>query len=427
MSFNSSLNEALWIRQKAIEHTDLFKNSIPLIASENLMSPLTREMVISDFNNRYAEGLPGHRYYQGNKIVDEMETRVEELIRRLFNSKQADVRPISGTNANQALVFALLHPGETILTPSLDSGAHISSAEFGAVGMRGCTIKNMVFNTEEMKVDVEGTRKAILAEKPKVVLFGFSVFLFPAPIKELKETIDEVGATVWYDGAHVLGLIAGKRFQDPLREGADVISGSTHKTFPGPQHGVIVGNTDDEKWKKVRRGVFPGVISNHHIGAMAGLGVTAAEMIEYGESYASAIIENAKSLGEELHSRGFKVLAEKNGFTESHTLLIDVKSQGGGKQVAEVLEQNFIILNKNMIPGDTNTKAQNPSGIRIGTQEVTRIGMGKSEMSHIADLMDRALKGKDVKEEVLQLKKNFQEIKYCYGKDRGYDFVELYK
>ena len=278
-----------------------------------------------------------------------------------------------------------------------------------------------------MKVDVEGTRKAILAEKPKVVLFGFSVFLFPAPIKELKETIDEVGATVWYDGAHVLGLIAGKRFQDPLREGADVISGSTHKTFPGPQHGVIVGNTDDEKWKKVRRGVFPGVISNHHIGAMAGLGVTAAEMIEYGESYASAIIENAKTLGGELYSRGFKVLAEKSGFTESHTLLIDVKSQGGGKQVAEVLEQNFIILNKNMIPGDTNTKAQNPSGIRIGTQEVTRIGMGKSEMSHIADLMDRALKGKDVKEEVFQLKKNFQEIRYCYGKDRGYDFVELYK
>lgn len=427
MSFNSSLNEALWIRQKAVEHTELFKNSIPLIASENLMSPLTREMVISDFNNRYAEGLPGHRYYQGNKIVDEMETRVEELVKRLFNSKQADVRPISGTNANQALVFAFLHPGETILTPSLDSGAHISSAEFGAVGMRGCNIKNMAFNTEEMKVDIDGTRKAILAEKPKVVLFGFSVFLFPAPIKELKDTIDEVGSTVWYDGAHVLGLIAGKKFQDPLREGADVISGSTHKTFPGPQHGVILGNTDDDRWKKVRRGVFPGVISNHHIGAMAGLGVTAAEMMDFGESYASAIIENAKTLGGELYSRGFKVLAEKNGFTESHTLLIDVKQQGGGKLVAEELEKNFIILNKNMIPGDTNTKAQNPSGIRIGTQEATRVGMGKSEMSHIADLIDRALKGKDVRGEVSDFKKGYQEIKYCYGKDRGYDFVELYR
>lgn len=427
MALSSSMNDAFWIRQKAVEHTALFRNSIPLIASENLMSPLTKEMVISDFNNRYAEGLPGHRYYQGNKIVDEMETRVEELVKKLFRSKQADVRPISGTNANQALVFAFLNPGETILTPSLDSGAHISSAQFGAVGMRGCNIKNMAFDTENMKVDVDGTRKAILAEKPKVVLFGFSVFLFPAPIKELKETIDEVGSTIWYDGAHVLGLIAGRRFQDPLGEGADVISGSTHKTFPGPQHGVIIGNTDDEKWKKVRRGVFPGVISNHHIGAMAGLGVTAAEMMDYGESYASAIIENAKTLGRELYSRGFNVLAEKNGFTESHTLLIDVKKQGGGKHVAEELEKNFIILNKNMIPGDSNTKAQDPSGIRIGTQETTRVGMGKSEMSHIADLMDRALKGKNVKDEVIELKKGFQEVRYCYGKERGYDFIELYR
>jgi glycine hydroxymethyltransferase len=427
MSFNPSLNDALWIRQKAMEHTELFRNSIPLIASENLMSPLTKEMVISDFNNRYAEGLPGHRYYQGNGIVDEVEIRVEELVKKLFNSKQADVRPISGTNANQALVFAFLKPGDKILTPSLDSGAHISSAEFGAVGMRGSDIKNMVFDPENMKLDVDGTRKVILQEKPKVALFGFSVFLFPAPIKELKDALNEVGSTIWYDGAHVLGLIAGKRFQDPLREGADVISGSTHKTFPGPQHGVILGNTDDERWKKVRRGVFPGVISNHHIGAMAGLGVTAAEMVEFGRDYANAIINNAKLLGAELYSRGFNVLAEKSGFTESHTLLIDVKNKGGGKQVAEELEKNNIILNKNMIPGDVNTKAQNPSGIRIGTQEVTRIGMGKSEMSHIADLIDRALKGINVKDEVTELKRGFQEVKYCFGKERGYDFVELYR
>jgi glycine hydroxymethyltransferase len=427
MISNSNLQEALWIRRKAMEHTELFSTSIPLIASENVMSPLTKEMVISDLNNRYAEGLPGHRYYQGNRIVDEIEIKVEDLVKRLFGAEQADVRPISGTNANQALVFAFLQPGDKILTPSLDSGAHISSAEFGAVGMRGSNIRNMVFDNENMRLDVDGTRKVILQEKPKVALFGFSVFLFPAPLKELKDALNEVGSTIWYDGAHVLGLIAGRRFQDPLREGADVISGSTHKTFPGPQHGVILGNTDDEQWKKVRRGVFPGVISNHHIGAMAGLGVTAAEMTEFGEDYADAIIKNAKSLGAELYSRGFNVLAEKAGFTESHTLLIDVKNKGGGKQVAEELEKNNIILNKNMIPGDVNTKAQNPSGIRIGTQEATRIGMGKSEMSHIAYLMERALKGISVKDEVIELKRGFQEVKYCFGKERGYDFVELYR
>jgi glycine hydroxymethyltransferase len=427
MTSDASLNEALWIRQKAVEHTEIFRKSIPLIASENLMSPLTKEMVISDFNNRYAEGLPGHRYYQGNKIVDEVELKTEELVKRLFSAPQADVRPISGTNANQAIVFSLLKPGEKIMVPSLDSGAHISSAEFGAVGMRGADIKNMVFNPEEMKIDIDQTRKAILTERPKVCLFGFSVFLFPAPLKELSETMNEVGCDVWYDGAHVLGLIAGGRFQDPLREGADVITGSTHKTFPGPQHGIIIGNTDEDTWKKVRRGVFPGVISNHHLGAMAGLGITAAEMIDYGREYATAIIDNAKKLAEELYSLGFKVLAEKNGFTESHTILVDVRDFGGGKTVAETLENNNIILNKNMIPGDSNTKAQNPSGIRIGTQEVTRIGMGKSEMSAIASLIHKALKGGNVSGEVGALKEQFQKVRFCYGNEGGYDYIKLFK
>ncbi len=383
-------------------------------------------MIISDLNNRYAEGLPGHRYYQGNRIVDEIEIKTEDLVRRLFDAKQADVRPISGTNANQAVIFALSSPGDKIMSPSLDDGAHISSAEFGAVGMRGLNITHMAFNTDTMTIDVDETRKLILREKPKICLFGFSVFLFPAPIKELKETMDEVGSKVWYDGAHVLGLIAGKKFQDPLREGADIISGSTHKTFPGPQHGIILGNTDDETWKKIRRGVFPGVISNHHLGAMAGLGITAAEMIDFGESYASQIIENAQTLAKELYALGFDVVAEKNGFTKSHTILVNVKSKGGGKYVAETLEKNNIILNKNMIPGDSNKKSQDPSGIRIGTQEVTRIGMGKSEMIEIANLMKKALDGKDVKQEVIELKSKFQEIKYCYGKDKAYEFIELF-
>ncbi len=422
-----ALSDAIWFRQKAEEHNNLFRHSIPLIASENLISPITKEMIVSDLNNRYAEGLPGHRYYQGNRIVDEIETRTEQLMKTLFNSKQSDVRPISGTNANQALVFALGEPGDKILSPSLDSGAHISSAEFGAVGMRGLKSSHMSFDFNEMKIDVDETRKIILSEKPKITLFGFSVFLFPAPIKELKNDLDEVGSKIWYDGAHVLGLIAGKRFQDPLREGADLITGSTHKTFPGPQHGAILGNTDDETWKKVRRGVFPGVLSNHHLGMMAGLGVTASEMLEFGETYADSVITNAKTLAQELHSLGFNVLAEKSGFTESHTILVDVKGNGGGKYVAETLEANGIILNKNMIPGDSNKKAQDPSGIRIGTQEVTRIGMGRSEMVHVANLIYSALNGKDVREDVRDLKEQFQEVKYCYGKETAYNFLQLYR
>ncbi len=420
------LEDALWIRGKAMEHQNWFLDSIPLIASENVMSPLAKEMIITDLNNRYAEGLPFHRYYQGNKIYDEIEVKTEELVKKLFNAPMADVRPISGTNANQAIIFALTNPGDKIMAPSLDSGAHISSAEFGAVGFRGLRSSNMIFDNEMMQIDVDATRKKILEERPKVCLFGFSVFLFPAPLKELKDTMDEVGCKVWYDGAHVLGLIAGKRFQDPLREGADLISGSTHKTFPGPQHGVILGNTSDDVWKSVRRGVFPGVLSNHHLGNVAALGVTAAEMIDFGESYASQIIDNAKTLAEELYGLGFNVLAEKNGFTRSHTILVDVKNKGGGKSVAEKLEDNNIILNKNMIPGDSNKKSQDPSGIRIGTQEVTRIGMGRSEMKHIAQLIDLAIKGKNVKEEVKNLKKQFTKVKYCYGDHEAYGYIKLF-
>lgn len=421
-----AIEDALWIRQKAMEHQQWFEESIPLIASENVMSPLAKEMVITDLNNRYAEGLPHHRYYQGNKIYDEIEIKTEELAKKLFNSPQADVRPISGTNANQAVIFAFTSPGDKIMAPSLDSGAHISSAEFGAVGFRGLTPVNMEFNTELMEIDVDKTRKKILNEKPKVCLFGFSVFLFPAPIRELKDAMDEVSCKVWYDGAHVLGLIAGKRFQDPLREGAHVITGSTHKTFPGPQHGIILGNTSDEDWKLVRRGVFPGVLSNHHLGNVAALGVTTAEMLEFGEAYAENIIQNAQKLAQSLHELGFKVLAERNGFTKSHTILVNVADKGGGKYVAEKLEANNIILNKNMIPGDSNKKSQDPSGIRIGTQEVTRLGMGKNEMVYIAELIDKALKGKDVKDEVKELKSQFNKVKYCYGDHKAYEYIRLF-
>lgn len=418
-------DDAFWIREKAMEHQNWFSDSIPLIASENVMSPLAKEMIITDLNNRYAEGLPHHRYYQGNKIYDDIEIKTEELIKKLFNAPFADVRPISGTNANQAVLFALSNPGDKIMSPSLDSGAHISSAEFGAVGFRGLRSTNMAFNNEMMEIDVNETEKKILEEKPKICLFGFSVFLFPAPIRELKDAMDEVGCKIWYDGAHVLGLIAGKRFQDPLREGADLVTSSTHKTFPGPQHGLILGNTTEEDWKLVRRGVFPGVLSNHHLGNVAALGITAAEMLEFGESYAQNVIENAKTLAQSLYELGFKVLAEKNGFTKSHTILVDVKDKGGGKLVAETLESNNIILNKNMIPGDSNKKSQDPSGIRIGTQEVTRIGMGKSEMKHISDLIFRALSGKDVKEEVKELKSQYNKVKYCYGEEEAYRYIKL--
>ncbi|MGC8663503.1 MAG: serine hydroxymethyltransferase [Thermoplasmata archaeon] len=427
----TNIEDAYKVRELAIEHNKLFEESIPLIASENVMSPLAREMLLTDLGSRYAEGLPGKRYYQGNYYVDQIEILTTELAKKLFNTNYVDVRPISGTNANQAVIFALSNPGDIITTIPLASGAHISSAKFGTVGFRGVNPIPLPFDTEMMNIDVDLAIKVIKLVRPKIALFGQSVFLFPTPLKDLKEPLDEAGSYVWYDGAHVMGLIAGKRFQDPLREGAHVVSGSTHKTIPGPQRGIILGNPkDEEMWEKIQRAVFPGVISNHHLNTMAALGVALAEHLEFGESYADQVIRNAKKLAQSLYELGFKVLGEKAGFTQSHTVLVDVKAQGGGRRIAEDLEKANIILNMNLLPYDDQSKPRNPSGIRIGTQEATRIGMRESEMVQIAELIKKVAMDKvdtqKVKEEVKELKSKFKTVKYCFNDNfEAYKYIKL--
>jgi glycine hydroxymethyltransferase len=426
-----ALEDALKIRELAVQHNKFFEESIPLIASENVMSPMAREMLLTDLGSRYAEGLPGKRYYQGNQFVDQIEILTTELAKKLFNTDYVDVRPISGTNANQAVVFALTNPGDIITTIPLASGAHISSAKFGTVGFRGLNPIPLPFDHEIMNIDVDLASKIIKIVKPKLALFGQSVFLFPTPLKELSDALQEADSFVWYDGAHVLGLIAGKRFQDPLREGAHVVSGSTHKTLPGPQRGIILGNPkDEEMWEKIQRAVFPGVISNHHLNTMAALGITLAEHLEFGEAYADQVIKNAKRLAETMHSLGFKVLGEKVGFTSSHTILIDVKEYGGGRRIAEDLEKANIVLNMNLLPYDDQSKPRNPSGIRIGTQEVTRIGMKESEMDYIAELIKKVAidkkKPEDVRKDVVEFKKNFKTVKYCFHDNfEAYKYIKL--
>ena len=425
------LEDALYIRELAKKHNKFFEESIPLIASENIMSPMAMEMLLTDFGFRYAEGLPHKRYYQGNYYVDSLEDKVMDLGRALFNSKYVDPRPLSGTNANMGVLYAFTKPGDLISTPSLSGGGHISSASFGAVGFRGLKTVNYPFDTDEMNIDIDGTIKVIKENKPKICWFGQSVFLFPTPLKELEDVFNEINCRVVYDAAHVLGLIAGKQFQDPLREGAEILTGSTHKTLPGPQHGIIVGNGSEEDWKKVQRGIFPGTLSNHHINTMAALCVAMAEHLEFGESYAKQIIKNAQLLGEELHKYGFKVLGEKNGFTKSHTLAIDVSNNGGGKYVAETLEKCNIIINKNLLPYDDNKKSMNPSGIRLGTQEVTRIGFKEPDIKYLAELIsDAIIKNRDinsVKNDVIEFKSQFKEIKYCFDKFRPYQYINIFK
>ncbi len=420
--------EALWIRDKVRAHNKWFEESIPMIASENLMSPLAKEMLISDFADRYAEGLPGKRYYQGNIYVDEVELKAMEMARELFDCNFADLRPISGTVANMAVLFAFAEPGDIITTCALAQGAHISTAKFGAFGLRSVESVNYPFNESDMNLDVDETIKVLKDVRPKVAQFGLSVFLFPPPLKDLMDTFDEIGCTVWYDAAHVLGLIAGGQFQDPLREGVHILSSSTHKTFPGPNHGMLLGdNLDEEQEKALHRAVFPGVTSSHHLHAMAALAVTLAEMKVYAKDYAAQTVKNSRALGEALYERGIEVLCPDLGFTRSHAIAVDVSAHGGGKTVAQDLEDANIICNKNMLPSDTS--AVKPSGIRLGVQELTRVGMRESEMTQVAELIARIC-NKDppakVKEDVKELKRGFTKIRYCFNEgEEAYRFHEL--
>ncbi len=414
---------AEFIREQSKKHTEWFSKSLPMIASENIISPAAREMMLSDFQDKYAEGPVGDRYYEGNKYVDNVEERVKKLARDLFGVEYADVRPLSGTNANQAVLMAFGGPDKKITATDVSDGAHISSAKFGSVGFRGMEPETYPFDVGEMNLDVEGTKKLIRDVEPDIALFGRSVFLFPPPLNELKDVFEEVGCKVWYDGAHVLGLIAAGKFQKPFEEGVDVMTGSTHKTLPGPQKGIVLANPDDEEEEeRLSAGVFPGVLSNHHMHAVAALGVALAEHRKFGEEYAEQTVKNAKALGEALHKRGIKVLCENKGFTKSHTLAVDVEEHGGGETLAKALEKANIITNKNLMPWDDVESAKEPSGLRFGSQALTRLGMKESHMDEVAELIKRVVvdgqrPGK-VKEDVEEFRKNFQKIHYCFGKEK---------
>jgi glycine hydroxymethyltransferase len=281
------------------------------------------------------------------------------------------------------------------------------------------------FDSKEMNIDVEKARKLILEKKPRIMLFGGSLFLFPHPLKEMREVADEIDAYMVYDGAHVAGLIAGGEFQDPFAEGADVVTSSTHKTLPGPQGGVILCR--NYLAEKIDNAAFPGLMSNHHLHHVAGFAVALAEMKEFGKAYARQIIKNAKALASALYESGFAVLCEHKGFTESHQVAIDVSRIGGGQKIAEDFEKANIIVNKNLLPWDTLEHTANPSGVRIGVPEITRIGMKEREMEQIAEFMKRiAINREDpekVKRDVVEFKKDYNKVKYSFDEKEAYNYV----
>ena len=425
----STLSKAQSVLDATAASGDLYRNGLGMIASENIVSPMVQKIVASDLHGRYAEGLPGKRYYQGCDDFDTIESLGIQLAQKVFKAPFANIQSTSGTVSNIGALKALAKPGDKITAVSTADGGHISHARMGAVGLRDLDLSTYPWDVERMEPDVEGACSLIRNTEPKIALVGQSVFLFPTPLREIADAAHEVGASVMYDGAHVLGLIAGGCFQDPLREGADIVTGSSHKTFPGPQGGFLLSSSEDASFqRKLNTAIFPGVCSSYHLHHVAGKVVALAEFEEYGVAYAQDIIKNAQSFASALAAEGFDVLAESRGYTASHQVLTrhGETDSGAGAKAALLLEESGIITNMNMLPGDT--KALTPSGLRLGVQELTRVGMGTLEMQEVAKLYARVLLHQEdpkvVRKDVVQLKSDFQIIRYCFNEENanGYPF-----
>ena len=420
-------------------HHEWFNKSIPLIASENIPSPAVREAIMSDFGNRYAEGWPGERVYAGCIYIDQVEIICNDLAKRVFRAEFADCRATSGVVANLAIYAAFSNPGDYMMAASIPSGGHISHGKkehFGTAGLvHGLNIEHYPFSKEEMTIDVDATEKKIEkmthdGKAPRIGMFGGSLFLFPHPVKELSNFMHDHGMYINYDGAHVAGLIAGGEFQDPLKEGADSMTMSSHKTLWGPQGGIIVSL--EKHADPIKKAIFPGNTSSHHLHHVAGKAIALAESLEFGKDYAKQVIKNAKALAEALVSHGFMVLGEKRGYTASHQIAVDVSKFGDGGSIEKNLEKANIILNRQLLPGDIKAGRHymHPSGIRIGVPETTRLGMKESEMKEIASFIKHVVVDmhdpKIVAKNVADFRKQFQKVQYAFDNTLGaYEYINL--
>ena len=248
----------------------------------------------------------------------------------------------------------------------------------------------MYYDPVTLEVNLDQVAEEALRIRPKLVVMGMSMTLFPLPVREMVDIIAPWGGKFVFDGAHQAGLIAGGQFQDPLQEGAVILTGSAGKTFSGPQSGMIMWN-DPDLTAPLTEAIFPVLVATHQVNRVAALAVAAAEMLEYGRVYMAQIVKNSKALGQALEQRGIPILAAERGYSESHQIIANVRQFGGGLDVAHKLAEANLITNKNLIPGDTPADWDRPSGLRVGTIEITRLGLMEEDMDTIAEFFKRVL------------------------------------
>jgi glycine hydroxymethyltransferase len=392
---------------------------INLLAPEALMSPTVRQLLSAEVGQRAAEGHigPVNRWFAGTRHIDEIEALCVELLKRLFKANYAEHRLVASMIGNMAVYAALTEPGDTVMTIPQPVGGHSSNRHDGPAGIRGLNIVDVPFDAKELEVDLDAFAREARRHRPKLIALGASMTLFPLPVREIAAIAGEWGGKVFFDGAHQLGLIAGGQFQDPLSEGAAVMTGSAGKTFSGPQSGVMVWN-DPELTPRLLDAVFPALAATHQVNRVAALAAAAAELLAFGPQYMQAVVDNAQTLACALHSRGVPVLGAGKGFTRTHQVIADVREFGGGLEVAHRLAEANLITNKNLLPDDQPTDWDRPSGLRIGTTEVTRLGMGDIEMRAIADMIAGVLvEGREpehVRAEAVELRAAHQRIHYCF-------------
>lgn len=440
--------KALTLLHKAIEnHVWRQEQCVNLIPSENTPSRAVRLLSGSDPACRYAE----HKkilafyekevfYYQGTKFIDQVERMLAEEMRAYFGCTEVETRTLSGQMSNMAVFSALMdwknrfdRKNEAkrlgyVMNNHIIKGGHLSAQPMGAlhdyIAIDPVTEKPAVVNfpvcrDNPYKMDVEETKKLIDRYRPELIIFGKSMVLHKEPVAQIRQFVDEqrIPTTIMYDMAHVLGLI-GDHFQNPFQEGAEIVTGSTHKTFFGPQRGVIGVNYKEEDlkyglWKTIESRTFPGSVSNHHLGTQLGMLMAAYEMNQFRDAYQSAIIRNAKSFARSLKSYGLDVVGDPAiDYTETHQVIVSV-GYGEGAEIAERLEQNNVIVNYQATPDEEGFTAS--GALRMGVSEMTRFGFEEKDFDQLASLMaDCILRGREIKGDVERLRASHTEMRYCF-------------
>ena len=375
------------------------KRCLNLIPSENVMSPAVRGLLSSELGHRYTAR---DHFYMGTRFTDEIEQYGEKIAKEVFKAETADLRPLSGHIADLIFLASFAKPKDTLMCVSPEDGGYPGMWRDGLADLLHFKTAAFPFSKQDMNIKVSEAKEAMQRIKPKIVVFGASLINFPHPVNELAKIARENGAIVGFDGSHVMGLIAGEQFQDPLREGACALFGSTHKTFFGPQGGIILA--DKECGEALKEKIYPAFVDNAHWNRIAALTLALVEMKKFGKAYAKQVISNAQTLAKALHDYGFPVVCHHLGFTQSHQVLLDYGGYEQGRVIAEKLQRANIIVD---------------CGVRLGTCEITRRGMRENEMEKIAELIRRTVtngeQSENVKKDVAELCAEFQKIEYCFA------------